>query len=195
MGLNDACPKCTLPLHVTITYPYSIQPWQRLAKKKTFSSHVINFLIKKVISYFSSTFLHFFLSSTSFVLKVLPKTGFFAIPSNLLQVEKFNFLWIKLGSNWKQGLQQSFEKKAMADSKKVQHSTNKKSSNIGIFDKKFTKGLLTWIFRWFPQVSVSPRSFQLKSPPLVFLAVFPKKLLWPGFLTDVVGEQNVRKVN
>ena len=24
----------------------------------------------------------------------------------------------------------------MADSKKVQHSTNKKSSNIGIFDKK-----------------------------------------------------------
>ena len=136
-------------------------------------------------------FIHFFtfFLFSSFVLKVLPKTGFFAIPSNLLQVEKFNFLWIKLGSNWKQGPQQSFE------TKQWQHSTNKKSSNIGILDKKFTKRLLTWILRWFPQVSVRPRSFQLKSPPLVFLAVFPKKLLWPGFLTDVVGEQNVRKVN
>ena len=73
-----------------------------------------------------------------------------------------------------------WRKKTMADSKKVQHSTNKKSSNIGIFDKKFTKRLLTWILRWFPQVSVSPRSFQLKSPPLVFFSSFPQKasLAW-----------------
>ena len=86
----------------------------------------------------------------------------------------------KIGIKLKTRSPAIFWNKAMADSKKVQHSTNKKSSNIGIFDKKFTKRLLTWIFRWFPQVSMSPRSFQLKSPPLVFFSSFPQKasLAW-----------------
>ena len=86
----------------------------------------------------------------------------------------------KIGIKLKTRSPAIFWNKAMADSKKVQHSTNKKSSNIGIFDKKFTKRLLTWILRWFPQVSVSPRSFQLKSPSLVFFSSFPQKtsLAW-----------------
>jgi len=39
------------------------------------------------------------------------------------------------------------------------------------------------------------QKFSIEKSSFGFLAVFPKKLLWPGFLTDVVGEQNVRKVN
>ena len=118
---------------------------------------VINFLIKKVISCFSSTFLHFFLSS-SFVLKVLPKTGFFAIPSNLLQVEKFNFLWIKLGSNWKQGLQQSFETKQWQTRKKCNIRQIKSLQILEYLIKSLRKGCLPEFFGdslrylWDPEV-------------------------------------------
>ena len=188
MGLNDAYPKCTLPLHITITYTYSIQPWHRLAKKKNIFKPCYQLSHKKGdITLLILFFFNFFLSS-SFVLKVLPKTGFFAIPSNLLQVEKFNFLWIKLGSNWKQGLQQSFETKQWQTRKKCNIWPKKKSSS-------FRKGCLPEFFGDSLRYLWDPEVLNWKVLLWFFLAVFPKKLLWPGFLTDVVGEQNVRKVN
>ena len=87
----------------------------------------------------------------------------------------------KIGIKLKTRSPAIFWNKAMADSKKSATLDQKeKSSNIGIFDKKFTKRLLTWILRWFPQVSVRPRSSQLESPPLVFFSSFPQKssLAW-----------------
>ena len=74
-----------------------------------------------------------------------------------------------------------FWNKAMADSKKVQHSTNKKSSNIGIFDKKLKEKAAYLNSSVIPSgICVRPRSFQLKSPPLVFFSSFPQKasLAW-----------------
>ena len=165
------------------------------ATSKEKNIFVINFLIKKVIYHtFHPLFYISFLSS-SFVLKVLPKTGFFAIPSNLLQVEKFNFLWIKLGSNWKQGLQQSFETKQWQTRKKCNIRPIKSLQILEYLITSLQKGCLPEFFGdslrylWVPEV------FNWKVLLWFFLAVFPKKLLWPGFLTDVVGEQNVRKVN
>ena len=119
---------------------------------------VINFLIKKVIYHtFHPLFYISFLSS-SFVLKVLPKTGFFAIPSNLLQVEKFNFLWIKLGSNWKQGLQQSFETKQWQTRKKCNIRQIKSLQILEYLIKSLRKGCLPEFFGdslrylWDPEV-------------------------------------------
>ena len=142
-------------------------------------------------------FIHFFtfFLFSSFVLKVLPKTGFFAIPSNLLQVEKFNFLWIKLGSNWKQGLQQSFETKQWQTRKKCNIRPIKSLQILEYLIKSLRKGCLPEFFGDSLRYLWDPEVFNWKVLLWFFLAVFPKKLLWPGFLTDVVGEQNVRKVN
>ena len=127
-------------------------------------------------------FIHFFtfFLFSSFVLKVLPKTGFFAIPSNLLQVEKFNFLWIKLGSNWKQGLQQSFETKQWQTRKKCNIRPKQKSSNIGIFDKKLKEKAAYLNSSVIPSGICETQKFSIEKSSFGFFSSFPQKasLAW-----------------
>ena len=136
-----------------------------------------------------------------FALEVLPKTGFFPIPSNLLQVGNFNFLWIKFGSKRKQGLRQSFQTKKgrqgkCAGNKKMPCLLVPLPSCLAWIHKGqqgMLKIFLTWILGGTLQAQKSPFSDEAHD----FKSKTQKGLLlWPRFLTaDVVWKQNVTKGN
>ena len=138
-----------------------------------------------------------------FPLEVLPKTGFFPIPSNLLQVGNFNFLWIKFGSKRKQGLRQSFGTKRRQTGKKC---AGNKISNLSCplitqlarlpqFDRK---GNIDFNECWTFDIShLNSWGQPGRSPQTHFFKSKTQKgpLLCPRFLTEVVRKQNVTKGN
>ena len=99
-----------------------------------------------------------------FALEVLPKTGFFPIPSNLLQVGNFNFLWIKFGPKRKQGLRQS--------SKTMRRQTRKNKSDPpdDLYQGWYLDFFLTWLWQflggaWKTQPAIPKRfAFMAQSP-------------------------------
>ena len=86
----------------------------------------------------------------------------------------------KIGIKLKTRSPAIFWNKAMADSKKVQHSTNKKSSNIGIFDKKLKEKAAYLNSSVIPSGICETQKFSIEKSSFVFFSSFPQKasLAW-----------------